>query len=134
MEGCRDGGTNRQLVAGIGCNCVFWTGIVPILAFNIKLNYFFLHKSVDNTNLSNNPNHHSNHPKKTSQPSSLQYKLFYLHNSDTSGRNNFYGVQFHPESVLTPRGKAMLRNFLFQDEEQAVNYTDDLIATGRGMV
>jgi len=46
---------------------------------------------------------------------------------------NVRGVQFHPESVLTPMGKAMLRNFLFQAEAQAVNYTDELIAAGKGM-
>ncbi|MBQ7658846.1 MAG: aminodeoxychorismate/anthranilate synthase component II, partial [Butyrivibrio sp.] len=23
-----------------------------------------------------------------------------------------YGVQFHPESIMTPDGKAMLKNFL----------------------
>lgn len=23
-----------------------------------------------------------------------------------------YGVQFHPESILTPRGKDMLKNFI----------------------
>ena len=45
-----------------------------------------------------------------------------------------YGVQFHPESVLTPMGKAMLRNFLFPAEDQATEYKDDLIATGKGMV
>lgn len=25
---------------------------------------------------------------------------------------NFYGVQFHPESILTPRGKWVIKNFL----------------------
>jgi anthranilate synthase component 2 len=29
-----------------------------------------------------------------------------------------YGVQFHPESVLTPSGKKLLRNFLVLVEER----------------
>lgn len=30
---------------------------------------------------------------------------------------NVRGVQFHPESIMTPTGKTMLRNFLFQEEK-----------------
>jgi len=35
---------------------------------------------------------------------------------------NVRGVQFHPESVMTPNGKAMLRNFLFQSDVQEELY------------
>ena len=30
-----------------------------------------------------------------------------------------YGVQFHPESILTPRGKDMLKNFIALSKEGA---------------
>ena len=30
---------------------------------------------------------------------------------------NIYGVQFHPESVLTPDGAAIIRNFLNRIQE-----------------
>jgi len=35
---------------------------------------------------------------------------------------NVRGVQFHPESVMTPHGKTMLRNFLFQSDVQEELY------------
>jgi anthranilate synthase component 2 len=35
-----------------------------------------------------------------------------------------YGVQFHPESILTPNGMKMIQNFLAIKEEGAVNYVD----------
>ncbi len=45
---------------------------------------------------------------------------------------NVRGVQFHPESIMTPEGKQMLYNFLFQIETNAENL-EELIAIGKGM-
>lgn len=69
-------------------------------------------------------------------PEDLQITAVDEHGAIMAMRHRKYnvrGVQFHPESVLTPMGKAMLRNFLFQAEGHAINYTEELIAAGRGM-
>ena len=69
-------------------------------------------------------------------PESLQITAVDEHGAIMAMKHRKYnvrGVQFHPESVLTPMGKAMLRNFLFPNEVHTINYTDELIAEGRGM-
>ena len=69
-------------------------------------------------------------------PESLQITAVDEHGAIMAMKHRKYnvrGVQFHPESVLTPMGKAMLRNFLFPTEVHTINYTEDLIAEGRGM-
>ena len=69
-------------------------------------------------------------------PEALQITAVDEHGAIMAMRHRKYnvrGVQFHPESVLTPMGKAMLRNFLFQAEEHAISYTEELIAAGSGM-
>lgn len=40
-----------------------------------------------------------------------------------SDKMNLYGVQFHPEVDLTPNGKTMLQNFLFDIAGLTGNYT-----------
>lgn len=80
--------------------------------------------------------YHSWIVEKKNLPDELQITAVDVNGTIMAMRHRKYnvrGVQFHPESVLTPMGKAMLRNFLFQKEEHAVNYTDDLIAEGKGM-
>ena len=70
-------------------------------------------------------------------PEALQITAVDEHGAIMAMRHRKYnvrGVQFHPESVLTPMGKAMLRNFLFQAEEHAISYTEELIAAGNGML
>ncbi|MFK7981473.1 MAG: aminodeoxychorismate/anthranilate synthase component II [Saprospiraceae bacterium] len=69
-------------------------------------------------------------------PESLQITAVDEHGAIMAMKHRKYnvrGVQFHPESVLTPMGKAMLRNFLFPNEVHTINYTEDLIAEGKGM-
>ena len=69
-------------------------------------------------------------------PESLQITAVDEHGAIMAMKHRKYnvrGVQFHPESVLTPMGKEMLRNFLFPNEVHTINYTDELIAEGKGM-
>lgn len=69
-------------------------------------------------------------------PEDLQITAVDEHGAIMAMRHREYkvqGVQFHPESVLTPMGKAILRNFLFPAEEDAINYTEELIAAGKGI-
>ncbi|MEM6318823.1 MAG: aminodeoxychorismate/anthranilate synthase component II [Bacteroidota bacterium] len=69
-------------------------------------------------------------------PEALQITAVDEHGAIMAMRHREYdvrGVQFHPESVLTPMGKAMLRNFLFPEETITSHLTDELIAAGKGM-
>ena len=80
--------------------------------------------------------YHSWIVEKKNLPDELQTTAVDVHGTIMAMRHKtykVYGVQFHPESVLTPLGKAMLRNFLFPATGDAMNYTDELMAQGKGM-
>lgn len=80
--------------------------------------------------------YHSWIVEKPNLPDALQITAVDKHGAIMAMRHRTYnvrGVQFHPESVLTPLGKGMLRNFLFQAEKHSINYTEELIAAGKGM-
>jgi anthranilate synthase component 2 len=80
--------------------------------------------------------YHSWVVEKAGFPASLQITAIDDFGTIMAMRHRVYnvrGVQFHPESVMTPDGKAMLRNFLYQDDN-AMNFTEELIAAGKGMV
>jgi len=80
--------------------------------------------------------YHSWIVEKKNLPADLQITAVDVHGTIMAMRHKKYnvrGVQFHPESVLTPMGRAILQNFLFPAEDQVINYTDELIAAGKGM-
>ena len=81
--------------------------------------------------------YHSWIVEKPNFPAALQITALDEHGAIMALKHKKYdvhGVQFHPESVLTPMGKAMLHNFLYPEKAHTGTYTDDLIAAGRGMV
>lgn len=71
--------------------------------------------------------YHSLTIERTSLPKELEFTAIAMDDGEIMGINHrdypVYGLQFHPESIGTPTGKQMLKNFLLEIERKDQNET-----------